>query len=133
LMGFITVILLILSIAWGGIWKPLKKKLNKVFGPKRRKKMHCWFSYLLPISVILHVASLYIGIYGTTGKGLPTGVVSIGFMLILVLMGIFKRSVEKKVKTRNWLRFHFWITIPAIVVSILHFILNGSSFSFLGL
>ncbi|MDP6155218.1 MAG: ferric reductase-like transmembrane domain-containing protein [Candidatus Thermoplasmatota archaeon] len=131
--GFITVILLTLSIAWGGIFKPLKKKLNKVFGPKRRNRMHCWFSYFLPISVTLHVAVLYIGIYGTTGKGLPTGGVSIGLMLILVFMGIFKHNVEKKVSTRTWLRLHFWITILAILSIILHFVLNGSSFSFLGL
>lgn len=129
IFGFISVALYLTSFMTGGVSKRLKKAVYKRV--KKARQWHCVISFGALLSVIVHIATLYSGVYSGTWRGIYLGGAALLLMTIVSLTGIFRDSLVRSIGDRNWRRVHFWSSIAIILLFMIHAVLQGTDLAFL--
>jgi hypothetical protein len=129
ILGFLAVGLFIASFLTGGTVKNLKVSIDRLL--KRRIQWHCVISYMVVVTVIIHLAVLYLGYYSNTYKGLVSGGIPLVLMLVVSATGIWKKTVIEAIGVQYWRRIHFWLSILVIVLLAVHGVAEGTDLAFL--
>jgi DMSO/TMAO reductase YedYZ heme-binding membrane subunit len=140
IIGFAAFILLITMIFTGGLIKGVSKRLNKaVGGGKRRVLIHCAVSYQMLALALLHAALLMYGRYSSLIFNdifliaeqeivyINLGTFTWIMMIALSFIGVFQRSLTKKMGHKNWRRLHLAIAVTAIALITLHLLIVGTT------
>lgn len=128
-LGFVTVILFIASFLSGGTIKRLKIWIDKRM--KNRHRWHCVISFASMVSVVVHLAVLYLGFYSGTWKGLLSGSIPLFLMVIVGITGWKKDKIVEMSSEKTWRRVHFWLSILAVLLIVIHAIAEGTDLAFL--
>ena len=120
-LGILAAILLGVSIATSGHlrWFP------------RRSKIHCWSSYVMAGTFIIHWSLLWIGPYGSTMGGIVTGSVLLVGILLLVITGVKPELLNGRVMGLPSNKLHRYLTYVVVVVLVVHAVTNGSDLAFI--
>lgn len=118
-LGFLSAVLLAISVATSGHLPKLP----------RRAQYHCWSSYALAGTFIVHWTLLWAGPYGSTLGGIGTGSVMLLCILFLAVSGARPDLVDGKVADMPWKRLHRYVTYLLLAVLVAHALLNGSHFA----
>ena len=121
-MGFISAALLLVSIGTSGNLVRLKLP--------RRAQIHCWSSFLLVGTFLVHWIILYVGPYSPPAA-LGTGLVMLLCIVGLAVTGARPALLEGKVKGLPSRKVHLYLTYASVVVLAVHIVLNGSHLAFL--
>jgi hypothetical protein len=121
-LGLASALLLAVSISSSG-------NLGRLRLP-RRARLHCWSSYLLVGTLLLHWGLLYAGPYG------PPAALGTGSLLLLCIAGLSVTGarpalLEGKVLGLPSRRLHLYLTFAVVLVLVVHVVLNGSHLAFL--
>ncbi len=144
IIGFVSLGLLIFSILIGTPFSEIKHWLNKKLGGKKRVRLHCWISYLILATTLIHAVFLmtrkyseyaYIIIFSNTttypGPGIILGDISLILMFVVAVNGIYQRRLMQWMGYKKWKYIHLYGSVLALVLAIIHMLLIGSSFTFL--
>ncbi len=129
ILGFFSVALFIISFLTGGTIKKLNPFLNRLV--KKRVQWHCVISYAVVIAVIAHFVVLYLGYYSHTYKGLISGGIPLLLMVVIAVTGIKKSLVIRKFGPQFWRRTHLWISLVALILLLVHGVIEGTDLAFL--
>ena len=153
LVGRVTGVLSFILLVFSTVLCLNVKKWRKFTIRKLRKKripLHCYTSYsIVALSVIHLVVLLARGKYSSsfeycifmTGNNslyYNLGHISLYTMIILGLTGIYQKRMMKFFKKRGyppyptWRRVHLALTILALILVIVHMVIIGSDFKWLG-
>lgn len=131
-LGLMSALVLIISIAFTRILRPVQVRVDKlVGGAARRVKWHCRISLLLLLLSALHGILLPLGPHASSLRGLILGVPSFIIMGFLGYIGWQQKALTEKWGYEKWQKLHLWLTILAVVLVALHAILDGSDFAWL--
>ena len=131
-VGWVSFILLILSIFTGGLIKPVTQSLNKSLGcAANRVSIHCFISIMIVGLSIFHALLLMLGWYLGRTTGLLSGIIALISFSLLGITGTFQVSICKKIGHSTWRTIHFWLTLLSTIIVIQHALVNGTSFAFL--
>jgi cytochrome b561 len=141
ILGFLGFTLLVVSIFTGGFFKKATKKINKALrGSRKRIRWHCTISYLILLISLIHAALLMYGHYSYAmwngifligvpeeAPGVNWGTISLVIMICISLGGIFQKSISRKIGKKKWKRLHGWLSIIAVVLTVLHLVMIGTT------
>lgn len=131
IVGYVSAFLLPLSMLTGGVFgKASRRGLNKVFGTaKRRVAFHNLLSYLLTFVAAVHTG-LFIWEPGFRWTlGIIWGGGAILAMLLLGVTGAFQVPLIRSTNFGVWRWTHFWLGIAALVLTVVHILLDGVHFT----
>ncbi len=131
-VGWISAVLLIVSIFTGGTIKTIGKSLNKALGgAANRVSVHCFVSLLIVGLSIFHALMLMLGWYLGRTTGLTSGLIAFTAFTCLGVTGTFQVAICKKIGHSSWRSIHFWLTMLSTIIVIQHAVTNGTSLAFL--
>ena len=120
-LGILAAILLGISVVTSGHlrWFP------------RRSKIHCWSSYAMVGTFIVHWTMLWVGPYGSTLGGIGTGSVLLVCIVLLAITGTRPQLLEGRVMGLPSGKLHRYLTYVVVVVLVVHAVANGSDLAFI--
>jgi hypothetical protein len=98
---------------------------------QRRQRVHCWSSYAMVATFVVHWAMLWAGPYGSTLGGIGTGSVLLACIALLVVTGARPALLEGRVMGLSSRRLHRYLTYVVVIVLAVHAVANGSDLAFL--
>jgi hypothetical protein len=131
-LGILSALILIISIAFTRILKPVQVRVDKLMGGvAKRVKWHCRISLLLLLLSGLHGILLPIGPHASSLRGLYLGVPSFVIMGILGYIGWQQQKLKMRWGNEKWRRIHLILTIMVLIFVALHAFLDGTDFAWL--
>ena len=97
----------------------------------RRQRVHCWSSYAMVATFVVHWTMLWAGPYGSTLGGIVTGSVLLVSIVLLTLTGARPVLLEGRLPGLTSRELHRYLTYLVIIVLVLHAVLNGSDLAFI--
>lgn len=138
-LGFVALVLMVLLLPTGGTVKSWCRAMNKAFGNARKRvRFHCYTSYLLFITTILHAMMLmythyrdvmYNGffLWADGVPGINLGTIALVLMICISLGGIFQKRLCKRLGYKTWRKLHGWLTWSALILIIIHLLMVGTT------
>jgi hypothetical protein len=114
-LGLLSMIILFVSIGFSSL----------------RIKWHCRISQILLGISMIHGLLLAVSPHASSGRGLLLGIPAFIIMGFLGYIGWQQNSLRPKWGNEKWKRIHLIFTVLAVVVVILHALLDGSDFAWL--
>jgi hypothetical protein len=97
----------------------------------RRSKVHCWSSYAMVATFVVHWTMLWAGPYGSTLGGIGTGSVLLVCIVLLAITGARPALLDGRVMGLPSRRLHRNLTYGVVVVLVVHAVANGSDLAFI--
>jgi hypothetical protein len=130
--GILSALILIISIALSGMFKPMRNRIEGLIGGiARRVKWHCRISFGLILLAFLHGILLPFSPHASTLRGLALGSASFIVLGALGFVGLYQKPLTNKWGAKNWSRLHLILTIITIIVVIVHATSDGTDFAWL--
>ena len=131
-LGLLSGLLLLISIAFTKILKPVQLRVDRLIGgAAKRIKWHCRISFLLIMLSALHGILLPIGPHASSLRGLSLGLPSFVIMGVLGYIGWQQQKLIMRWGNEKWRRIHLILTIMVVILVALHALLDGSDFAWL--
>lgn len=130
-VGYVSAFLLVFSMVTGGVFgKATRRWQNHIFrSAKRRVAFHNFVSYLLTFFAAAHTA-LFLwepGFPWTLGMIWGTG--GLLAMTLLGVTGALQVPMIRRWNFATWRWTHFWLGIAAVVLTVVHMLLDGANFT----
>ncbi len=130
--GILAGVLLLLSIAMCGYFKPLCSTVEKITaGRANRCKWHCRVSLLLLLIAIIHGMLMPFSPHASSLRGLLPGIPALAILGFLGYIGWQQKPLKKRWGNERWKMVHLLLTIMVVVIVVVHAVLDGSDFSWL--
>jgi hypothetical protein len=131
-LGLLSALILIISIGFSGLLKPVSSRLEKlVGGASQRTKWHCRVSQVLLLLALIHGMLLAVSPHSATLRGLLLGTPAFIIMGFLGYIGWKQNILRPQWGNKMWKKVHLIFTILLIILVILHALLDGSDFAWL--
>jgi hypothetical protein len=131
-LGLLSMILLFVSIGFSSLLRPVSSRIEKIVGgAANRVKLHCRISQGLLGIALIHGLLLPLSPHATSARGLLLGVPAFLIMGFLGYIGWQQNTLRPKWGNEKWKKVHLIFTVLAVVIVILHAMLDGSDFAWL--
>ena len=131
-LGLLSGILLLISIAFTKILKPVQVRVDRLIGgAAKRVEWHCRISQILIGLAAIHGLLLPLGPHASSLRGVLLGVPSFLLMGVLGYIGWQQYKLIKRWGNEKWRKIHLILTIIVVILVALHALLDGSDFTWL--
>lgn len=130
--GILSGIVLFISIVMSGLYRPMRNRIEGVLGgASNRIRWHCGTSFFLMLLSFVHGILLPFSPHALTLRGLTLGSSAFVVLGALGFIGLYQKSLTERWGAKNWSRAHLVLTILAVIIVIVHAVLDGTDFAWL--
>lgn len=130
--GMLSLVVLLISIALSGLLAPIRTKVEGILGGSgKRIKWHCRISFGLILLSFIHGILLPFSPHASHLRGLALGSSAFVVLGALGFVGLYQKLLIDRWGAKNWSRLHLMLTILAVIIVIVHAVLDGTDFAWL--
>jgi hypothetical protein len=130
--GILSAVVLLVSVVLSGLYRPMRIRIEGMLGGAgKRIRWHCRISFFLILLSFVHGILLPFSPHAFTLRGLALGSSAFVILGALGFVGLYQKSLIERWGAKNWGKVHLVLTILAVIIVIVHAVLDGTDFAWL--